>query len=40
MPRSVERKLLATARKRGYGKRRTDAYVFGTMNKLKKRRRS
>lgn len=29
MPRALERKLKATARARGYGKRRTAAYVYG-----------
>lgn len=38
MPKKVERKLLATARKRGYGKKRTGAYVYGTLAKLKRRR--
>jgi len=33
MPRKMERKLKATARKRGYGKKRTGAYVYGTMRK-------
>lgn len=39
MPKKVERKLLATARKRGYSKKRTGAYMYGTLAKLKKRRR-
>jgi hypothetical protein len=34
MPVRLERKLKATARKRGYSKRRTGAYVYGTMRKL------
>ncbi len=38
MPKKAERKLLATARKRGYGKRRTGAYVYGTLAKLKRRK--
>lgn len=39
MPKKIERRLKATARKRGYGKKRTGAYVYGTLAKLKKRRR-
>jgi hypothetical protein len=38
MPVKVERKLKATARKRGYSKKRTGAYVYGTLAKLKRRR--
>ena len=34
MPIKVERKLKATAKKRGYGKKRTGAYVYGTLRKL------
>lgn len=34
MPKKLERKLKATARRRGYGKRRTNAFVYGTMRKL------
>lgn len=30
----VERKLLAAARKRGFGKERTGRYVYGTLRKL------
>jgi len=33
MPKRMERKLRAEARKKGYGKERTDAYVYGTMRK-------
>jgi hypothetical protein len=33
MPKAMERKLKATAKKRGYGKKRTGAYVFGTMQR-------
>lgn len=33
MPAAKERALKATARKRGYGKKRTGAYVYGTMRK-------
>lgn len=43
MPKALERKLFRTAKKRGYGKKRTNAYVFGTLRdigwKPKKRRR-
>ena len=34
MPRRLERRLKLTAKRRGYGKRRTAAYVYGTMNRL------
>jgi len=34
MPKTLERKLKKTAKKRGYGKKRTSAYVYVTMNKL------
>ena len=33
MPKSAERALKRTAKKRGYGKKRTAAYVYGTMRK-------
>lgn len=33
MPEEMERKLKATAKKRGYGKKKTGAYVYGTMRK-------
>ncbi len=33
MPAELERKLKAVARKRGYGKDRAGAYVYGTMRK-------
>jgi hypothetical protein len=33
MPEQMERQLKSTARKRGYGKRRAAAYVYGTMRK-------
>ena len=33
MPKKLERKLKAIARKRGYGKKRTGAFVYGTMRK-------
>jgi len=38
MPKSVERKLKATAKKRRYGEERTNAYVYGTMRKMKKKK--
>lgn len=34
MPAKLEHRLRKTARKRGYGKKRTGAYVYGTMRKL------
>lgn len=34
MPKDLERKLKATARRRHYGKKRTKAYVYGTLRKL------
>lgn len=43
MPKDIERNLRKTARKRGYGKKRANAYVFGTLISLgwrpRKRRR-
>ena len=33
MPKKMERTLKATAKKRGYSKKRTGAYVYGTMRK-------
>jgi len=39
MPKKLERKLKAQARRRGYGKKRTARYVYGTMEKLRKGRR-
>ena len=33
MPLALERKLARVARARGYGKRRTAAYVWGTLRK-------
>jgi len=33
VPKAMERKLKATAKKRGYGKKRAGAYVYGTMRK-------
>jgi hypothetical protein len=34
MPKVLERKLKKVAKKRGYGKKRMGAYVYGTMRKL------
>lgn len=34
MPKELERKLRAEARKKGFGKERTDRYVYGTLRKL------
>lgn len=34
MPKALERKLKRQAKKKGYGKERTGAYVYGTMRKL------
>lgn len=34
MPKKLERKLKAEARKKGFGKKRTGAYVYGTLRKL------
>lgn len=34
MPKALERKLRATAKKRRYGKKRTAAFVYGTMQRL------
>jgi len=34
MPIKLERKLKAQARKKGFGKKRTGAYVYGTMRKM------
>ncbi len=31
MPKALHRKLKRTAAKRGYGKERTNAYVYGTL---------
>jgi hypothetical protein len=38
MPKALERKLKAEAKKKGLGKKRTGAYVYGTMAKAKKKR--
>jgi len=34
MPKEIEKRLAKQARKKGYGKKRTDRYVYGTMQKL------
>ncbi len=34
MPKALEAKLRRQAKKRGYGKKRTGAYVYGTLSKL------
>jgi len=39
MPKKLERKLFATARKRGYGRKRTQAYVYGTLTNIKHNKR-
>lgn len=33
MPKKLERKLRRNAKKKGFGKRRADAYVYGTLRK-------
>ena len=33
MPKKMERKLRQTAQKRGYGQKRTNRYIYGTMRK-------
>lgn len=33
MPKALERKLKAEAKKKGLGKKRTGAYVYGTLRK-------
>lgn len=34
MPKALERKLKRTAKKRGYGKKRTNAFVYGTLREM------
>ena len=34
MPKKLERKLKAEAKRKGLGKRRTGAYVYGTLRRL------
>jgi hypothetical protein len=33
MPKPLERKLKAEAKKKGFGKKRSNAYVYGTLRK-------
>lgn len=37
MPKKLEAKLKREARKKGFGKKRTGAYVYGTLARIKKR---
>ena len=37
MPKALEEKLKRQAKKKGFGKERTGAYVYGTLNKIEKR---
>jgi len=37
MPKKIEMKLKKEAKKKGLGKKRTGAYVYGTLNKMKKK---
>ena len=39
MPKKLERKLRAQARSKGFGTERTNRYVYGTLNKIKSKRR-
>jgi hypothetical protein len=34
MPKRLERELFAVAKRRRYGKRRSNAYVYGTLRRL------
>jgi hypothetical protein len=34
MPKKLERKLKREAKKKGFGRKRTGAYVYGTLRKL------
>ncbi len=34
MPKKMERKLKAMVKKKGFGKERSDAYVYGAMRKM------
>lgn len=38
MPIKIERKLKRTARKKGLKGKRAKAYIYGTLNKLKKKK--
>ena len=37
MPKKIEQKLFKEAKKKGLGKKRTKAYVYGTLAKIKRR---
>lgn len=37
MPKKIKRKLKKQAKKKGLGKKRTNAYVYGTLNKIQKK---
>ena len=36
MPKKIEQKLMREAKKKHLGKKRTGAYVYGTLSKIKK----
>ena len=38
MPKALEKKLFAEAKKKHLGKKRTNAYVYGTLSKVKKQK--
>ena len=38
MPKALERKLKAEAKKKGLSEKRTGAFIYGTLNKLKKKK--
>lgn len=38
MPKALEKKLKRAAKKKGLSKKRAGAYVYGTLNKLKKKK--
>ena len=38
MPEELERKLKRRAKKKGYGKKRTGAYVYGTLRKKSRKK--
>jgi len=39
VPKSIERRLRRTARKKGYSEERTNKYVYGTLSSMKKAKR-
>jgi hypothetical protein len=39
MPKKLENKLKAEAKRKHFGKKRAGAYVYGTLQKLKRKRR-